>query len=277
MSLQFKRVFFIKQMKKNFSLLFILLTIFFFSNIVLAAETFSVKFYDVSTDTELTDSAINWDAEKIVPGKNEWVWSTTYMKIESVDVSAETPVYIYQDNKNGSTYKAEKYRTELDASDNKLHNNYSGLVNKSTGGGQNYKESGGRADDPGFIPLSYLICSKKLETSDFQEEYDPDTQKKIVEHVDVRIPRYFCDKSDNFFDESTESKEGASSFEPRYCILAAQYGPVFWYKAADGKTWTRWSDGDQKTAYVYFGGNFYFANRERVYGTDKIFISTIIE
>ena len=264
-------------MKKNFSLLFVLLTMFFFSNIVLAAETFSVKFYDVATDSELSDQTINWDAEKIVPGKDEWVWSTTYMEVEASGISAETPVYIYQDNKNGSTYKAEKYRTELDASDNKLHNNYSGLVNKSTNGGQNYKESGGRADDPGFIPLSYLMCSKKLEVSDLQEEYDPETQKNIVPNVDVRIPRYFCDKSDNFFDESTESKEGASSFEPRYCILAAEFGPVFWYKSATGQ-WQRYSYKSGATkAYVYFGGKFYFANRERVYGTDKIIIATIVE
>lgn len=264
-------------MKKVFSLFFILSTLFFLSNTIFAVETFSVKFYDVSTNNELTDPAINWDTKKIVPGTDKWVWSTTYMVVEASEISSTTPIYIYQDNKNGSTYKAENYRTELDESDNKKHNNYSGLVNKTTNGGQNYKESGARADDPGFIPLSYLMCSKKLEASDLQEEYDPKTQKEVVKHVDVRIPRYFCDKSDNFFDENAENKEGASSFEPRYCILAAQYGPVFWYKAADGKTWTRWSDGDQKTAYVYFGGYFYFANRQRVYGTDKIIIATIIE
>ena len=264
-------------MKKISGLFFILSMLFFFSNTILAVETFSIKFCDVATGDELTDPAINWNTEKIVPGKDEWVWSTTYMEIEASEISSTTPVYIYQDNKNGSTYKAENYRTELDTSDNKLHNNYSGLVNKTTNGGQNYKESGARADDPGFIPLSYLMCSKKLEASDLQEEYDPETQKNLVPEVDVRIPRYFCDKSDNFFDENAENKEGVSSFEPRYCILAAEYGPVFWYKSASGQ-WQRYSYKAGATkAYVYFGGKFYFANRERVYGTNKIIIATVIE
>ena len=262
-------------MKKIFSLFFILSTLFFFSNVILAVETFKYKLYDVSGSTT---STINWDASKVTIGKDQWVWSTTYMEVDASGLSENTPVYIYQDNKNGSTYKAKNYRTELDTSDNKMHNNYSGLVNKNTEGGQNYKGDGARADEPGFIPLSYLMCSKKLETSDLQEEYDPETQKVIVENVDVRVPRYFSDKSDNFFDENAENKEGSTSFEPRYCILAAQYGPVFWYKAEDGKTWTRWSYKSGATkAYVYFGGKFYFANRDRVYGTDRIIINTVTE
>ena len=95
-------------MKKVFSLFFILSTLVFFSNIILADkfdDELEFKLYDISDTSESNPiSKINWDTKKIVPGTDQWVWSTTYAKVKTKSIPTNVVYYMYQNNKEGSTY-----------------------------------------------------------------------------------------------------------------------------------------------------------------------------
>ena len=263
-------------MKKFFSLFFILSTVFFFSKSLLAEtisdSRFSFKLYDTSTDVSTT--TINWDKTKIKPGEDKWVWSTTYAKVRTENVPSNVVYYIYQDNIKGSIYTATNFRTEEDGG--KIYHRYNGLVNKDTQGGE----------DKGFLPLNYVLVSSKLDSSNFEKDYNPEISigGDVAPDGLDRSARYFMDKSDVYM----KGEEEVSNFTENkgYCAIADgstasdDHGPVFWYFDNEWtQQYVRWTSNrlTDNTGYMYFGANFKNASKGTVFGTDKIIIEQVTE
>lgn len=273
-------------MKKFFVLFFALVTLFFFSNIILAAfpaegelETFSVEadfsgstkidfsfdLKDISTG-EATEK-INWDPKKVKFNNPspQWLWSTTYAEVKADITVSTVSFYMYQKNTESDVYKSTWARTITVYTSSTTYG-YSGLVNKETKGGEY----------AGFIPLSYTMCSNKLSDSELKKEYDPEIMTGESAEVDM-VARYFTDEAD-YYVNSSDPDTRLSNFNKEYTILACSNGPVFWVYKADGTYGPSSSSKlKNKTAYMYFGGNFMNIGRGSTFGTNKIIVEMVVD
>ena len=181
-------------MKKFFSLLAVLaVTVFMGSTVFAAPKTigsvvssianfsgagevsFSMDLKKISDDTSV--DSIQWDVANIPLGVDatDWTTSTVYAVISATVTKANNAVYMYQDNKNGTSYVAVSSRTESGKGI------YSGMVNKATQGG----------DYRGYIPM--VFCSTTTKS----------TPNFGTEPEDVAGTRYFIDKSNTDFADQT--------------------------------------------------------------------------
>lgn len=278
-------------MKKIFSLLFTLSVLFFCSNIIhadfpagvldtveLEADfsgqgivEFDFRLYDVSTDQELSKPTLNWNARKISINEQnpQWVWSRSYAVIKATITSGNANYYMYQKNTESSVYKSTWARTVAvyPPGSDLVHRasatfSHSGLVNKATGGG----EYGG------FVALSFLVTSNKLDSSAFQKSYNPEIMEP------TKVTRYVTDEQDYVAYYSAGEETGRdSNFKKEYSLIACFGGPVFGVYDEEGHIAPWRPDLTDNTAYIYFGGNFMNISHDSIFGTDKLVIEKVVE
>lgn len=209
---------------------------------------FNVK--NVNGDGAVTDSTIRWTSADAfnTTSTDKWVRADQYAEVIANVTKAGFNVYMYQTNGKSTDYKAVTPRTNEDGS-----KPVSGLVNKATQGG----------DFQGYAPLAYSLVPTKNASITFDG-----TEGKPT---DARANRFFVDEGD-------KKADGSANFDKNYALIASLCGPVFGPFDEDGnvKPWCS-KDVTNKTAYMYFFGNFHDIVGGDVYGTDQIKIEQVTE
>ena len=192
---------------------------------------------------------IEWNVASIPIGREATTWttSTVYAQITSDVTEAGGIVYIYQDNKNSTEYKATTGRDNYDG-DVKTGTVFSGMVNKETG--------------EASIPM--VFCSTTT-TATPNFGTDPET---------VVGTRYFIDRGNLKADGTTSDFD--TDTNKYYMQLANTKGLVGGVTADNtGTVNGTWSYGTEGR--LYFGALFTNVLAGSTYGTDKIYVKTVIE
>ena len=253
-------------MKKFFSLLAAMLLVS--SSVFAASSTFTVytgiadfsnsgtadfhfNLKNVSGDAAVTDSTIRWtntDAFNTTES-DKWVRADQYAEVVANVTKAGFNVYMYQTNGNSTEYKA------VDPRENGDHTKpISGLVRKGSNGGA----------FRGYVPLAFSFVPTKNASITFDgTEGEP---------ADARANRFFVDQGDKKADGTT------SNFNKNYALIASLCGPVFGPFDAQGNL-APWCSNTvtNKTAYMYFFGNFHDIIGGDIFGTDQIQIEQVTE
>lgn len=219
-----------------------------FSNSGTADFHFNLK--NVSGDSAVTNNTIAWTSADAfnTESTDNWVRADQYAEVVANVTKAGFNVYMYQTNGQSTEYKAVTPRTNADGS-----KPVSGLVNKAKQGG----------DFQGYAPLAYSFVPTKDASITFDgNEGTPS---------DSRANRFFVDQGD-------KDKDGASSFNKNYALIASLCGPVFGPFDKNGNL-APWCSKTvtNKTAYMYFFGNFHDIVGGDIYGTDQIKIEQVTE
>ena len=219
-----------------------------FTNSGTADFHFNLK--NVSGDAAVSDSTIRWTSADAfnTTSADKWVRADQYAEVVANVTKAGFNVYMYQTNGQSTDYKAVTPRTNADGS-----KPVSGLVNKAKQGG----------DFQGYAPLAFSFVPTKNASITFDgNEGTPS---------DSRANRFFSDQGD-------KKADGSSSFNKNYTLIASLCGPVFGPFDKDGNL-APWCSKDvsNKTAYMYFFGNFHDIVGGDIYGTDQIKIEQVTE
>lgn len=219
-----------------------------FSNSGTADFHFNLK--NVSGDSAVSDSTIRWTSADAFNTTSavKWVRADQYAEVIANVTKAGFNVYMYQTNGNSTEYKAVEPRVNAD--DTKP---ISGLVRKGSNGGA-YR---------GYVPLAYSFVPTKNASITFSG---------TVVEGDARADRYFVDQGDKKADGTT------SNFDKNYALIASLCGPVFG-PFGEGGVLAPWCSNDvvNKTAYMYFFGNFQNIIGGDIFGTDQIKIEQVTE
>lgn len=196
-----------------------------------------------------TKQNIEWNVSSIPLGREATTWttSTVYAEIESTVTQAGGKIYIYQDNKNSTNYKATTGRDNYDG-DVKTGTVFSGMVNKETG--------------EASIPM--VFCSTTTTTA-------PNFGANPEELTGTR---YFIDRGNLDGSGNPDFNTTTNGF---YMQLANTKGLVGGVTADEqtkevNGTWEYGTSGR-----LYFGALFSYVLAGATYGTDKIYVKTVIE
>ena len=220
-----------------------------FSNSGSADFHFNLK--NVSGDGAVSNNTIAWtntDAFNTTSA-DKWVRADQYAEVVANVTKAGFNVYMYQTNGNSTEYKAVDPRVNGDGS-----KPVSGLVRKGSNGGA----------FRGYVPLAYSFVPTKNASITFDgTEGTPS---------DSRANRFFVDSGDKKADGTT------SNFNKNYALIASLCGPVFGPFDADGNL-APWCSNEvqNKTAYMYFFGNFHDIIGGDIFGTDQIKVEEVTE
>ena len=219
-----------------------------FTNSGSADFHFNLK--NVSGDSAVTNNTIAWTSTDAfnTTGTDKWVRADQYAEVVANVTKAGFHVYMYQTNGNSTEYKAVDPRVNADDS-----KPISGLVRKGSNGGA----------FRGYVPLAFSYVPAKNASITFDgNEGTPS---------DSRANRFFVDQGD-------KKADGSSSFNKNYALIADICGPVFGPFDEDGNL-APWCSKTvtNKTAYMYFFGNFHDILGGDKFGTDQIQIEQVTE
>ena len=252
-------------MKKFFSLLAAMLLV---SSSAFAASTFTTytgiadftnsgtadfhfNLKNVSGDGAVTNNTIAWTSADAfnVTAADKWVRADQYAEVVANVTKAGFNVYMYQTNGQSTDYKAVDPRINGDGT-----KPVSGLVRKGSNGGA----------FRGYVPLAYAFVPTKNASITFDGNEGTPT--------DSRANRFFVDSGDKKADGTT------SNFDKNYALIASICGPVFgpYNKDKQLEPWCS-KDVTNKTAYMYFFGNFHDIIGGDKFGTDQIKIEQVTE
>ena len=212
--------------------------------------TFTLK----NVNGNATANSIAWtSASAFVTGSTvQWVRADQYAVVAATVTKAGFNVYMYQDNKKSTTYKAYKPR-----------DNYNGAVwtSSATSG---LVRKGVTSTDNGnyrcYIPVAYSMVG----AINNNLTYSVATATTSA----TRADRYFADVNDSV--ARTDYPGGIGS----YTKIAALCGPVF--GTGNEGDWTG-SNVKNNTAYMYFFGGFANIIGGDEYGTDKLYVVQVTE
>ena len=251
-------------MKKFFSLLAAMLLV---SSSAFAASTFTTytgiadfsgsgtadfhfNLKNVSGDSAVTNNTIAWTSSDAfnTEATDNWVRADQYAEVVANVTKAGFNVYMYQTNGQSTEYKAVDPRIDGDGT-----KPISGLVRKGSNGGA----------FRGYVPVAYSFVPTKNATITFDGTVATD---------DARADRYFVDSGNKKADGTT------SNFDKNYALIASLCGPVFGPFDKDGnlEPWCS-KTVTNKTAYMYFFGNFHDIIGGDIFGTDQIKIEQVTE
>ncbi|MCR4663123.1 MAG: acid shock protein [Endomicrobiaceae bacterium] len=215
------------------------------------AADFHFNLKNVNGDAAVTNNTIAWtntDAFNTTSA-DKWVRADQYAEVIANVTKAGFNVYMYQTNGQSTDYKAVDPRVNGDGT-----KPVSGLVRKGSNGGA----------FRGYVPLAFSFVPTKNASITFDgNEGDP---------TDARANRFFVDSGDKKADGTT------SNFNKNYALIASLCGPVFG-PFGEGGVLAPWCSKDvvNKTAYMYFFGNFHDIIGGDIFGTDQIKIEQVTE
>lgn len=201
-----------------------------------------------------TADSIAWtSASAFVTGSTvQWVRADQYAVVAATVTKAGFNVYMYQDNKKSTVYKAYNPR-----------GNYDGTVWKSSAT-SGLVRKGVTSSDNGnyrcYIPVAYSM----VPTMNASISYSVATATTSA----TRADRYFADVNDSV--AKTDYPSGIGN----YTKIASLCGPVF--GTGNEGDWTG-SNVKNNTAYMYFFGGFANIIGGDEYGTDKLYVVQITE